>query len=159
MIIGLAVGAIAVAEPKPQTDPTIPRDELKKLVAAALADRHWARSDHPIPAARMERMEYVGAKSPQFNVPPQFISGDAPVYPIGQLIRKSPGAAAAVIGFTIDAQGNTRDFVIIGTTYHFFATHAIHAIRAVQHWKFEPARRSGKPVAVKVRTSFLYAIR
>src|SRR2546423_2349736 len=44
MIIGLAVGAIAVAEPKPQADPAIPRDELKKLVAAALADRHWARS-------------------------------------------------------------------------------------------------------------------
>jgi TonB family protein len=99
-------------------------------------------------------MEYVGAKSHQFNVPAQFISGDAPVYPIGQLIRKSPGAA--VIGFTIDEQGNTRDFVIIGTTYHFFAT---HAIRAVQHWKFEPAGKSGKPVAVKVRASFVYAIR
>jgi TonB family protein len=154
MIIGLAVGAIAVAEPKPQADPTIPRDELKKLVAAALADRYWARSDHPIPAARMERMEYVGAKSQQLNVPQQFISGDAPVYPIGQLIRKSPGAA--VIGFTIDEQGNTRDFVIVGTTYHFFAT---HAIRAVQDWKFEPARKSGKPVAVKVRASFVYAIR
>jgi hypothetical protein len=78
MIIGLAVGAIAVAEPKPQADPTIPRDELKKLVAAALADRYWARSDHPIPAARMERMEYVGAKSQQLNVPQQFISGDGP---------------------------------------------------------------------------------
>lgn len=154
MIIGLAVGAIAVAEANPQADPPIPRDELKKLVAAALADRHWARSDHPIPAARMEQMEYVDAKSYPFDVPPRFISGDAPAYPIGQLIRKSPGAA--VIGFTIDEQGNARDFVIIGTTYHFFAT---HAIRAVQHWKFEPAKKRGKPVAVKVRAPFVYAIR
>lgn len=152
MIIGLAVGATAVAEPKSQADPTIPREELRKMVADYLSEhRPPTREGHAIPAARMQ---YMGATSHQFDIPPRFISGEAPAYPIAQLRKGNPGAA--VIGFTIDEKGNTRDFVIIGATYHFFAT---HAIRAVQYWKFEPAKKNGKPVAAKVRVPFVYDAR
>jgi len=154
MIIGLAVGAtVAIAQPNPRADPSIPREELRKMVASAVADRGTGRTltaDRRIPAARME---YIGTNSHEWDVPPRFISGEAPVYPIKQWLEGAPGAA--VIGFTIDEHGNTNDFVIVGSTYHFFAT---HAIRAVQHWKFEPAKTKGKPVAAKVRVSFVYYV-
>jgi TonB family protein len=140
MIMGLAVGARAVTgAPTPKADPPIPRDELRKMVAAALSDRSSGRTitaGRRIPAARVE---YVGTQSHQWDVPARFISGEGPAYPIKQWLEDAPGA---VIGFTIDEQGNTKDFVIVGSTYHFFAT---HAIRAVQHWKFEPAKAKGKP--------------
>lgn len=93
---------------------------------------HW---EHPLP----------------FDTPPKLIRGAAPIYPISQLQQHKSGRA--VISFTIDEQGKTRGFRVISTDYPYFAS---HAILAVQWWQFEPARKNGHPVAVRLRVPFNY---
>ena len=82
---------------------------------------------------------------------PKLIRGTAPIYPISQLQQHKSGGA--VISFTIDEQGKTRGFRVISTNYPYFAS---HAILAVQRWQFEPARKNGHPVAVRLRVPFNY---
>jgi TonB family protein len=89
--------------------------------------------------------------SPRVDTPPKLIRGAAPIYPITQLQQHKSGAA--VISFTIDEQGKTRDFKVISTDYPYFAS---HAILAVQQWQFEPARKNGHPVAIRLRVPFNY---
>ena len=90
-------------------------------------------------------------QSGEFDTPPKFVSGSNPIYPISQLMLYRSGEA--VVSFVVNQQGQTTDFRVIRTTYSYFASHAIHAIR---EWKFEPARKNGKAVAVRIRVPFKY---
>lgn len=87
------------------------------------------------------------------DTPPRLISGRAPIYPISKLLKGRGGEA--VISFTIDVDGTTKDFVVISTTYEYFAS---HAIVAVKDWRFEPAKKDGHPVAIRVRQTFLFGV-
>ncbi|MFL6530837.1 MAG: energy transducer TonB [Chthoniobacterales bacterium] len=86
------------------------------------------------------QLSFSGEK---FDVPPKFLRGEAPIYPIRQL--RYGGGGFATIGFVIDASGRTREFTVVKTNYKYFAGAAIDAIKG---WRFEPARRNGKPVPV-----------
>jgi TonB family protein len=88
-----------------------------------------------------------------FDTPPKLVRGAAPIYPISQLQQNKAGAAT--IAFTIDEYGKTRDFRVISADYPYYAS---HAILAVQQWRFEPARKNGRPVAVRERVTFHYRI-
>ena len=90
-------------------------------------------------------------RSSQYDIPPKLLSGRAPIYPIKQLQAGNSGSA--LIEFTIDEQGIPRDFRIVKTDYRYFATHAIVAMR---EWRFQPAIKNGKAVAVRARMPFSY---
>jgi protein TonB len=89
--------------------------------------------------------------SPQYDVPPRLIRGDAPIYPISYAMHHLPGAA--VVEFVIDEHGITRDIRVVSATYVSFGSHAVIAIR---NWRFEPARKNGKPVAAHVRRELYF---
>jgi TonB family protein len=95
-------------------------------------------------------MQPIG-KSSQCDVPPKFISGAAPIYPISRLRRGESGYADIV--FRVDETGHTRDFNVLKTTYLYFAN---HAILAVQNWRFQPAFKNLHPVPCRVRVPFTY---
>jgi TonB family protein len=86
------------------------------------------------------------AKTTQYDVPPKLVKGDAPIYPITQVLARKTGSA--VVAFTVGTDGATHDVRVVSTTYPYFASHTILAVR---NWHFEPARRNGKPVAVSIK--------
>jgi TonB family protein len=90
-------------------------------------------------------------KSSQYDVPPKFISGPAPVYPSSRLRQRESGYADIV--FTVDESGHTRDFHAVKTSYLYFAN---HAILAVKDWRFQPATKNGHPVSCRLRIPFTY---
>ena len=119
--------------------------------AARAADgerRVVARPDSPIPAQLQ-----VTAPSSSFDIPPKFISGAAPIYPITRLRLREPGFAE--VSFVVDETGRTRDFQVLKTNYAYFGS---HAIAAVQKWRFRPATKNGRPVSCRVRVPFIYKI-
>jgi TonB family protein len=89
--------------------------------------------------------------TPQYDVPPKFISGNAPIYPITYALHHMPGVA--VVDFVIDEHGATRDIQVVSATYVSFGSHAVIAIR---NWRFEPARKNGKPVAAHVQREMYF---
>jgi len=97
-------------------------------------------------------MQAIGPSS-AYDVPPKFISGAAPIYPITRLRLREPGFA--VISFVVDETGCTRDFQVEKTNYSFFGT---HAIAAIQNWRFRPATKHGRPVSCRVRIPFNYRV-
>jgi TonB family protein len=104
-------------------------------------------------AIRPEVMQPIRHLNGDFDTPPKFISGDAPVYPISRLQRRVSGYAE--ISCVIDEKGRTRDFRVIRTDYPYFAS---HAILAVQKWRFQPAMKHGRPVPYTLRIPFNYKI-
>lgn len=107
-----------------------------------------ARPDSPMPSGLQ-----VTALSSSFDVPPKFISGAAPIYPITRLRLREPGFAE--ISFVVDETGRTRDFQVVKTNYAYFGSHAIPAVRK---WRFRPATKKGQPVSCRVSVPFIYKI-
>jgi protein TonB len=97
-------------------------------------------------------MQAFGPSS-AYDVPPKFVSGAAPIYPITRLRLREPGFA--LVSFVVDETGRTRDFKVEKTNYSFFGTHAIAAIK---EWRFRPATKSGHPVSCRVRFPFHYRV-
>jgi protein TonB len=97
----------------------------------------------------VKKMQF--GKSSQYDVPPRFISGPAPIYPTSRLRNRESGYADIV--FTVDASGHTRDFRAVKTSYLYFAN---HAILAVQDWRFQPATKNGRAVSCRLRIPFTY---
>lgn len=81
--------------------------------------------------------------SAKYDTPARFVSGDAPVYPATKLRNAVNGSC--VIRFTITEEGTTGDFVVVRSDDEYFAG---HAVLAMKKWRFQPARKDGKPVAV-----------
>jgi TonB family protein len=107
------------------------------------------RPNASLPASGMQAF----GPSSEFDLPPKFISGAAPIYPITRLRLEEPGFA--VITFVVDETGRTRDFRVEKTNYPFFGT---HAIAAIQKWRFQPATKHGRPVSCRLRIPFNYRI-
>jgi TonB family protein len=96
----------------------------------------------------------VISPSSQYDVLPKFISGSPPSYPLSQLQRGESGYA--IVEFTIDETGKTRDWRVIKTTYSYYGS---HAILALQQWRFQPALKHGRPVSCRARMQFVYMYR
>ena len=119
------------------------------LKAASEKPRVTTRPGASLPASGMQ----VIRGSAVVDVPPKFVSGAAPIYPITRLRLREPGFA--VISFVVDETGRTRDFRVEKTNYSFFGT---HAIAAIQNWRFRPATKHGRPVSCRVRIPFRYSV-
>ena len=89
-----------------------------------------------------------------FDTPPRFISGDAPIYPIGAVLDGRTGSTT--IEFVVTEEGTTTDFTVLETDGPFWAD---HAIIAVQQWRFSPAMKDGKPVRAKLQLPMSYRFR
>jgi TonB family protein len=102
-----------------------------------------------LPASEMQ----ATGPSPAFDIPPKFISGATPIYPITRRWLGEPGFA--LVTFIVDESGRTRGFQVEKTNYPFFGSHAIAAIK---NWRFQPATKRGRPVSCRVRMPFYYRI-
>jgi TonB family protein len=76
----------------------------------------------------------------QYDVAPNPLLTSAPVYPYDLLIRKIKGKAS--VTFAIDTQGRTHVVRVIDASLPEFGAAATAMIEA---WKFEPAKKAGKP--------------
>jgi TonB family protein len=124
-----------------------------QLVDAQTLPHVGVRAGSGIPVKGMQAEIQAVGKISQWDVPPKFISGAAPIYPPSRLRQREPGYA--LIEFTVDQTGHTRDFRTVERTYLYFAN---HAILAVQNWRFQPAVKNGRPVPCRIRVPFRYRI-
>ena len=63
--------------------------------------------------------------------------------------RKAKINGVVVLAMTVTAEGNVRDVTVIKSLDSGLDKQAIAAVRT---WKFEPATKDGKPVAVHLKT-------
>jgi len=76
--------------------------------------------------------------------PPQVIFQPDPDYPMAARKRKQQGTC--VLALVVDENGRPRDVHVIRSVNKVLDQNAIDA---VTQWKFKPALREGKPVAVR----------
>jgi protein TonB len=84
--------------------------------------------------------------SGKYDTQPKLISGRAPVYPMSQW--RSGKSGFANVTFTIGRDGMTSDISVEQASYAYFGN---HTIIAVKDWKFEPARKNGQPLPLRIR--------
>jgi len=85
------------------------------------------------------------ASSRNYDTPPKFISGNSPSWPMSQW--RSGNSGFAVVAFTVGLDGKTHDMRVVQASYPYFGSHVIIAVR---NWTFEPARKNGQPVPMKI---------
>lgn len=116
------------------------------------------KSNQALAGRPMPPMDEPGVSGPsaagKFDAPPRRLSGDAPAYPRRELVQGTAGAA--VVEFTIDVDGMTRDFRVVSASEPVFGQ---QAVVAVQGWRFAPATKAGNPVAIRARQSFDFRFR
>jgi TonB family protein len=85
---------------------------------------------------------------PAASLEPPHLLGQATVpYPEGAL-----GEAAVVLTITVNVDGTVRSATPAQSTEVF----ASAAVRAALGWRYEPAKRDGKPVAARIRVEVLF---
>ena len=75
--------------------------------------------------------------------PPHAVFTPDPDYP--ESLRKHKVSGTCVLGITVDKEGLVRDVHVTRSSDKRLDQNAIDAVK---RWKFEPAMRDGKPVAV-----------
>jgi TonB family protein len=78
-----------------------------------------------------------------------------PVHP-GPRLQPARPTGSAVIDFYVDAEGRPRMPVVARATHEAFGARAVDALA---RWRFSSPSRGGKPVAVRVRQTFLFTDR
>lgn len=97
---------------------------------------------------------WAGSAGASSDSAPVLLSSVEPVYPVTELLTDRQGSS--VIDYTIAEDGSTRDFAVVVSDVEQYAGHAIDAVR---EWRYRPAIRDGRPVAVRVRHRFVYRLR
>jgi TonB family protein len=80
-------------------------------------------------------------KSPKYDVPPRFVSGEVPIYPVRELLDGKPGVA--VVRYTIGTDGRVHDAKVLFSSNRYFGTDVLYAM---SDWIFKPAQKDGSPV-------------
>lgn len=116
---------------------------LLALALAACADINYQdRARTPLKPMK----SVVHVKSDAFDVPPKVLEGMRPQYPELEGDRREKGFVSIIC--TIGTDGRARDFAVEAMTNPAFA---YEAVRAIEKWRWSPARKNGQPVAQKVR--------
>lgn len=87
----------------------------------------------------------VRADDSKFDEPPMPTKTVPPVYPAE--LRRDRVAGMVTMSITVDEKGMVSNPVVKKSTREEFEQPAIDA---VSKWKFEPAKKDGKPVSVQV---------
>ncbi len=104
-----------------------------------------------MPVTQVASYLEVLAPPAAYDTPPKFSNGYAPFYP--EDAAKTNKLGYALVEFNVLTDGTTRDIRCIRTTSYAFAKEAMSAVR---EWRFNPARKNGNPVAVRVRLPFSF---
>jgi TonB family protein len=104
-----------------------------------------------MPATQVAAYLEVLTPSAAYDTPPKFSNGYAPFYPEGEAKKRKIGYA--LLEFNVLADGTTSDIRCIRATSYAFAMEAMSPVR---EWRFNPARKNGNPVAVRVRLPFSF---
>ncbi len=93
----------------------------------------------------------VATPASKYDTAPKFLRGFAPFSPEGAAQHGQWGYAE--VDFVVRPDGSTRNVRMVQATAYDFAQ---AAALAVQKWKFSPATKNGRPVAVRVRLPFTF---
>jgi TonB family protein len=96
---------------------------------------------------------YITSVTPSraYDTPPKFLKGYAPFFPTTEAKRRHWGYA--LVEFSVTTDGTTTDIRPITATAYSFAE---KAMKAVQNWRFAPARKNGQPVVIRMRMPFTF---
>jgi TonB family protein len=96
---------------------------------------------------------YITSVTPSraYDTPPKFLKGYAPFFPATEAKRRHWGYA--LVEFSVTTDGTTTDIRPITATAYSFAE---KAMKAVQNWRFAPARKNGQPVVIRMRMPFTF---
>ncbi len=95
----------------------------------------------------------VYAQEKKFDEPPVPTKTVAPVYPME--LKRQGVTGMVTMAITVDEKGNVADPVVKKSTIPDFEKPAVEAITK---WKFKPAMKDGKPVAVQVVIPLKFAL-
>lgn len=93
------------------------------------------------------------AQESKFDEPPVPTKTVAPVYPME--LKRQGVSGMVTMSITVDEKGNVTDPVVKKSTQPEFEK---PALEAVSKWKFTPAKKGGKPVAVQVVVPLKFAL-
>ena len=82
---------------------------------------------------------------------PKAISRADPVFPFGLFTAGTSGSA--VIEYTVDTQGKVVNPKVVSATHPDFGRSALDCIT---RWKFEPGKKDGRPVSVRMQLEFAF---
>jgi TonB family protein len=102
----------------------------------------------PVLAPAASNAQSAQPAPPAASLEPPHLLGQATVpYPEGAF-----GEAAVVLTITVNVDGTVRSAIPAQSTEVF----ANAAVRAALGWRYEPAKRDGKPVAARIRVEVLF---
>jgi protein TonB len=87
--------------------------------------------------------------------PPQSIFAPDPDYPVAVRKKKHPTQGTCVLELIVDEDGKPRDVHVTRSLTKLLDQNAIDAVR---QWKFKPALRDGKPLAVRTSVEADYRL-
>lgn len=138
--------AMAMLEPVETTTPTpdTPRRATSQQPRIAADTISPARRRAPArPPASIAVPAMIGSVE---RTSPRPLDNPLPEYPIEALRRALHGRVTLRV--TVSPAGNVADLAVARSSGHLSFDEA--ALKAVRDWQFEPARRSGRPVAATV---------
>jgi TonB family protein len=102
---------------------------------------------------QMQVATYMKVVTPasDYDTPPKFLRGFAPFFP--HAAERENVWGFAELDFVVRPDGSASNIRIVKATAYDFAQ---QAALAVQKWKFDPAMKNGRPVAVRVRLPFTF---
>ena len=136
------------ARPQPRRDPTEnPSQDTPANAAAPMTPRSQLPAND---VASLPSEAHQAGDS--LTLPPQLLSNPPPTYPPEAQQRGWQGTV--VLRLHITASGAVARATIDSSSGHAVLDAAAH--RAVQAWRFAPARRAGAPVAMTVRLPVIF---
>lgn len=135
--------------------PMRPHRYLLLLLLLASATMAGSRPDGSYSPGTSLSAQYMNAVSPsdQYDIPPKFIRGRAPLNRALPLTKRERQRSAVIIEFTVGLDGRAHNFRVVSSAGH---PPAQLAIQALKQWEFEPGRKRGKLVAVVMRAPFIF---
>jgi TonB family protein len=114
---------------------------------------HMAFEGNPMPEEQVATFLKIVSPKSAYDTPPKFKRGYAPFFPVNEARKRQWGYAMAE--FTVTPEGETDNIRIIAATAVSFAQEAGITL---QDWRFIPAQKNGRPVAVTVRLPFTFRL-
>jgi TonB family protein len=121
------------------------------LLLCGCSSPRLATEGNPMPEMQVATFIQTLTPSSAYDTPPRFLNGYAPFFPTIEAKTRQWGYA--VVDFNVTTDGKTSDIrAVLATAYPF----AEEAMRAVQKWRFAPARKHGQTVLVRMRLPFTF---
>lgn len=105
---------------------------------------HTASNHRPVVIAR---------ELPDHTVAPRLLHAVEPEYP--DALRREGREAIVRVGCLIGEDGRIKDVGVLRPDAD--SSFAPHAVEAVRQWKFAPAMRDGKPIAMQIMVPIRFA--